>query len=699
MNQENNGPEYGSDGKPEESSLAPIGPYRVIYSDYMSARAARLARVEDAIEEANDRGLYDNAPSEPLRQQAYIIRLVNAFNSIETEGDDSIIDKPCKNGKLSQAALKFQQGRYPAWAIEEVCWEIFEKARIAQMDVRLLDIFHDAKFEGISIHATFGHRWTAIVDACARSKALCKMLLDAPYLERFVSHPQAELKMKLNNKKINAQRDEQNEIGRTFLSKGLGKEEAVEALAKLHPDAEISFDAFDNLGPRVGPVTPAAPVRIQPARAATSSTKRKREYDSDDEYDDDDDVYNDSAVRSSMGSSAKIRRPTLKTPTRSNIHNPVMDNTPQSKKANLTSTVSRERRFNEIAPRKSQAEMDAEAEERYKKIICNLLEIDGDNHKVRQYSLEELRYYARAYNGEFGGSTWTHRDYPGCSGLGYTFTDENNVVHDHFCRVIKSFMPLAKYRGDFLNSTLNMNHNTMFQPRSSTDREALGATANTFGFHVGYPAPVNIKSHGSPGMLTAKPSYTAPSPSYTAPSPITQTSAYPPYGQNYYPRQGTYNQSGLQYPSYSQTHGSPSYAPIPQPYGPTSRSYSQNNPFPQASLGSPQSFGPNSNYGAGYGYNSQSSGMYDHENSYAGRASAHASLRGVDRFATPHNSPAGYAPGFAAPSTDYSPIIGQSPANMTADHMMGSLGPTHHSAASSSEYPDPNECSNQTSEQ
>ncbi|RAL61097.1 hypothetical protein DID88_010437 [Monilinia fructigena] len=695
MDQDNNGPDYGADGQPEEGSSnqaspalpppAPVGPYRAIYPDSRSARAAKLSRVADAIEEANDRGVFDNAPNDPAHQRVYIRRLFNAFNSIDTEGDDSIIDKPCKNGKLSQAALKFQQGRYPAHAIEEVCWEIFEKAKVAQIDVRLLDIFHDAKFEGIAIHATFNHRWTAIVNACTRSKALCKMLLDAPYLERFVSHPQAELK-------INAQRDEQNEIGRTFLSKGLGKEEAAEALAKLHPDAENSFDEYALPGPRssvdnvAGPVTPAAPVRIQPARATTSSVKRKKISDSDDE--DYDDEYFDSAIKSSVQPSARTRRATLKTPTRSKTNHSVMDTTPQSKKLKVPTTVARQRRLNDLTPLKSQTEMDIDAEDRYRREICALSDIDRNNQIVRQYSLEDLRYYARAYNGEFGGSTWTHKDYPGWSGLGYTFTDENHVVYDHFCKVIKSFMPLAKFRGDFLNGNLDRAKNLMFQPRSSADREALGVTANTFGFHVGYPASVNIKSHGSPGMLAEKSEYS---------TPVGHMNAYQPYRQDYYQGQGSYDQSSLQYPSYSQNQTSTTYTPLPQSYGSTSRSYSQDS-FPQTTLGSQQSFGSHSNYGTGFGYNSQPSGMYDTGHTYATRTNNlySTTLRGASgRYTTPHTSQAGYTSGLVASSTDYhAPLIGQSP-SMTSDHIMGGLSTTHHGATSSSQYPDPDECSNQ----
>lgn len=44
-----------------------------------------------------------------------------------------------------------------------------EKARIVQMDVKLLEAFHESKFEGPMIHTSFGQRWTAICGACTVS--------------------------------------------------------------------------------------------------------------------------------------------------------------------------------------------------------------------------------------------------------------------------------------------------------------------------------------------------------------------------------------------------------------------------------------------------------------------------------------------------------------------------------------------------
>ncbi|ESZ92608.1 hypothetical protein SBOR_7025 [Sclerotinia borealis F-4128] len=704
MDQDDNGPEYGTSGQPGEDSShrappqAPNGPYRAIYPDLITARAAKAARIENAILEAHDSGVFSNAPTDPAHQRIYIKRLYDAFLSVETEGDNAIIDKPCKNGKMSQAALKFQNGRYPSHAIEEVCWEVFDKASTSQLDVRLLEPYHDSKFEGITIHSSFNYRWASIVNACARSKALCKMLLDPPYLERFVSHPQAELKMKLNNKKINAQRDAQNEIGRTFLSKGLGKEEAAEAIAALHPDEEDSFDEFAFTGPRqqsagnaAGPTTPLAPVRVQPPRAATNSTKRKKISESDDD-DDEEDEYVDSAVRSNIKPSLRSRRATLKTPTRSNTSNSVMEKTPQSKKAKLPSTAARQRRMDEIASQKSQAEIDLEADEKYRTTICRLLGISAKHPQVKAYSLEDLRYYARAYNGEYAGTIWTHKDYPGYSGDRWILTDRNNVAYTHFSQLIKALMPLAALRGDYVDGQLNLEtKNIIFQPKNPADREALGSTANNFGFHAAYPAPVNIKSHGSPEMLTEEASFSAPAPAPTR-QPAVQMASYQPYRQELYQGQGTYDQSGLQYPSYNQNHGNQSFGNLPHSYGSASRAYSHNS-FQQATLGNQQAFGtPHSTYGSPViGYNSQPGNIYDNGLTFTGRNNNvyAASLRGQNT---------GYTAGHAAQSTAHNtPQVGHN-TNLTSPypgHITGLTIPRH----GDSQYPDPDECSSQQRQQ
>ncbi|APA13155.1 predicted protein [Sclerotinia sclerotiorum 1980 UF-70] len=691
MDQEDDIPEYGAGGHVSESGQirfappeVPNGPYRAIYPDFEAVKQAKAERIEKRVADANDVGIYDGAPNNPVDQRRFIGDLYNAFNSIETEGEDAIIDKPTKNGKLSQAALKFQTGRYPPAAIEEVCWEIFDRARYAQMDVRLLEAFHEHKFEGTLIHSTFGARWTAIVGACARSKALCKMLLDAPYLDRFVSHPQAELKMKLNNKKINAQRDEQNEIGRSFLSKGLGKEEAAEAIAHLHPGDEDSFDRYAHLSPRkpsngnaAGPTTPLAPVRIQPARSAVAnSAKRKKISESEDEYDDDEDEYIDSAIRSSIKPNLRTRRATLKTPTRSNTTNSVMDKTPQSKRAKVPSTIASQRRIEDMAPLKSQAQSDAESDEIYRMAICRLLGLNPKHAQVMKYSLEDLRYYARAYNGEFEGSPWTHKDYPGFVGIEWTLKDANNNDYEHFSQIIKSLGPLAALRGDFVDGKLMKNKNKMFHPKSSADREALGATANAFGFHGGYPAPVSIKSHGSPDMLAENSTFSIPTR-----QPVSQMNAYQPLRQDYYQGQAAYGQVGSSYQSYNHNHTPQSYTNSPHNYISPTKSY-EGDAFQQGSLGGQQTFAHAAYGSTNYGYNSQAAPILSdglpygshNNNAYA------SSIRGQST---------GYDASHTTQSSSYtSPQLGQGGGIFHHPHLT-SLTSRHIDP----QYPDPDDCS------
>ncbi|KAF7903510.1 uncharacterized protein EAF01_006559 [Botrytis porri] len=556
MDQDDNSSEYGTSGYPEEhvrpmlsAPRGPPGPYRAIYSDLNDMKETKRRRIEDRLDAAYDEGRLSGAPVDPADQREFIKDLFEAFNSVETEGDDAIIDKPTKHGRLSQAATKFKENRYPAYAIEEVCWEIFDKARIVQMDVKLLEAFHESKFEGPMIHTSFGQRWTAICGACTSSKALCKMLLDAPYLDRFVSHPQGELKMKLNNKKINAQRDAQNEIGRQFLSKGVGPEAAATALAKLLPEEAQPYDKYARFSPHqssggntAGLKTPIALVRVQPARsAATNSTKRKNMSESEDEDESEDD-YIDSAVRSNARPNLRGRRATHKTPTRSNTSNSVMSKTPQSKKSKGQPINTRSRLINTKTPVKSQEVVEAEAEDDYKKMICRLLGLDPKNAKVMAYSLEDLRWYARAYNVDYMETVWSHPQWPDYKGLGHVLKDKNDNRVDHFSIIIKSLMPLAKLRGDYVDGKLMSHRNRTFKPKSQEDRMALGSAMNAVRFHAGYPAPVSIESHGTPQMIAENTNFKPQ---------VRRPVDYQQFDHGYYQRSSTYDQSASQYYPYS----------------------------------------------------------------------------------------------------------------------------------------------------
>ncbi|TGO50554.1 hypothetical protein BCON_0181g00210 [Botryotinia convoluta] len=702
MDQDDNGSEYGTSGYPEEhlrqsmssAPRGPPGPYRAIYSDLNDMQETKRRRIDERMEAAYEEGRLSGAPVDPADQREFIKDLFEAFNSVETEGDDAIIDKPTKHGRLSQAATKFKENRYPAYAIEEVCWEIFDKARIVQMDVKLLEAFHESKFEGPMIHTSFGQRWTAICSACTRSKALCKMLLDAPYLDRFVSHPQGELKMKLNNKKINAQRDAQNEIGRQFLSKGVGPEAAATALAKLLPEEAQPYDRYARFSPHqasggnvAGPKTPIAPVRIQPARSAvTNSTKRKNMLESEDEDESEEDDYIDSAVRSNARPTLRGRRATLKTPTRSNTSNSVMSKTPQTKKTKGQPTNTRSRLINNKTPLKSQEVVEAEAEDDYKKTICRLLGLDPKNSKVMAYSLEDLRWYARAYNVDYMETVWSHPQWPDYKGLGHVLKDKNDNRVDHFSIIIKSLMPLAKLRGDYVDGKLMPHRNRTFKPKSQEDCMALGSAMNAVRFHAGYPAPVSIESHGTSQMIAENTSLKPQ---------VRQAVEYQQFDHGYYQRSSGYDQSASQYYPYSHnrsqhaSHPSQHVSHSPHLAASTSRGYNDGS-FQHGHMGNQQSFTPHPGYNfTTFGSNPQGGTMFNDCLEFSGpiQTGYATSFRGQ----TPS-----YNPNHAVPSSPYTtPQLGHNVGLVSQSPHLPSLTTQH----SDGTYPDPEDCSNQQNSQ
>ncbi|KAF7947683.1 hypothetical protein EAE96_008763 [Botrytis aclada] len=697
MDEDDNSSDYGTSGYPEEHvrSMAtaprgPPGPYRAIYSDLVDMQETKRRRMDERMEAAYEEGLMSGAPDDPADQRKFIKDLFDAFNSVETQGDDAIIDKPTKHGRLSQAATKFKENRYPAYAIEEICWEIFDKARIAQMNVRLLEAFHESKFEGPMIHTTFGQRWTAICGACTRSKALCKMLLDAPYLDRFVSHPTGELKMKLNNKKINAQRDAQNEIGRQFLSRGVGPEAAATALAKLLPEEAEPYDRYAHLsrhqpsgGNAAGPKTPVAPVRIQPARSAvTNSAKRKNMSESEGEDESEEDDYIDSAVRSNARPTLRGRRATLNTPTRSNMSNSVMSKTPQTqpKKTKGQPMTTRSRLVNTKTPLKSQEVVEAEAEDDYKKTVCRLLGLDPKNSKVLAYSLEDLRWYARAYNADYMETAWSHPQWPDYKGLGYVLKDKNENRVDHFSIIIKSLMPLAKLRGDYVDGKLMPHRNRTFKPKSQEDRMALGSAMNAVRFHAGYPAPVSIESHGTPKMIAEHTNF---KPQIRPPVDYNHQ-----FEQGYYERSSAYNQSASQYYPYSH-HRSQHASRSPHLAASTSRGYNDGS-FQQGHMGNQQSFAPHAGYSFNtFNSNPQAGTMFNDGLGFSGpnQPGYATSFRGQ----TPS-----YNPNHTVPSSPYTtPQPGHNVGLVSQSPHLPSLSTQH----SDGTYPDPEDCSYQQSSQ
>ncbi|POS88228.1 hypothetical protein EPUL_000135 [Erysiphe pulchra] len=160
----------------------------------------------------------DTFPQDPVVQRAWVKKVFNAILDL-----DGIIDKKTKyHNSSSQAARRIRDGYYPDLEIEKTAWRLMLNARDAQIGVRLVDKHHGIKAEGpvlngVGVFKSWADRMDAIINTLRVSKAACKQLMDPHYLDRLVECPNLERQMKKNNKRINTERDIQNQLGRKLL--------------------------------------------------------------------------------------------------------------------------------------------------------------------------------------------------------------------------------------------------------------------------------------------------------------------------------------------------------------------------------------------------------------------------------------------------------------------------------------------------
>jgi hypothetical protein len=273
--------------------------------------------------------------------------------------------------------------------------------------------------------------------------------------------------MKENNKRINSERDIQNQFGRQALKHGLDKE-------ILEREEQLKQEILENgTGEFEGPFNTPAHSRFSTPQKATSinrairargprtpasrktpsSTKRSIEtistgkrkapaiWDVSDSEGDGDGTYcldeerSTGAKRQFSGQSrfrvelngsptpsTGRRQPTRTSATKARVVNRAMA-------AELNSPV-------------SQVELDT----KYRIIICKLLGIPEE--LATQESLKVLRVYARAYNGSLSNEPWIHPELPeGAYGMGPKILMKNGTV-DHFSQFIEGFYNIANARGD-----------------------------------------------------------------------------------------------------------------------------------------------------------------------------------------------------------------------------------------------------------
>lgn len=352
-----------------------------------------------------------------------------------------------------------------------------------------------------------------------------------------------------------------------------------------------------------------------------------------------------------------------------------MSKTPQTKKTKGQLTNTRSRLVNTKTPIKTQEVVEAETEDDYKKTICRLLGLDPKNSKVMAYSLEDLRWYARAYNVDYMETPWSHPQWPDYKGLGHLFKDKNGNRVDHFSIIIKSLMPLAKLRGDYVDGKLIPHRNRTFKPKSQEDRMALGSAMNAVRFHAGYPAPVSIESHGTPQMIADNTNFKPQ---------VRQPVEYQQINHGYYQRSSAYDQSASHYHPYSH-HRSQHTSHLPHLAASTSRGFNDGS-FQQGHMGNRQPFAHHPGYNFNnFGSNPQGGTMFNDGPGFSGPTQTGY----VTSFRTPTPS---YNHNHTVPSSPYTtPQLGHNGGLVSQSPHLPTLATQH----SDGTYPDSEDCSNQ----
>ncbi|PVH87455.1 hypothetical protein DL98DRAFT_649106 [Cadophora sp. DSE1049] len=409
--------------------------------DYKALLAKRAKLAKDSV----SRGRQDTCPTQNDEILEYINELFDAIMNT-----DDIVDKKAQDGRKAQAARRLDDNYYSAEVVEIVCWEIFFKCRQACKGIRLVDAYHKTKREGNDVHETFKERWNAIIKACQHSKAVCKQVLDPSYLDRLVDAPEAQFQMKLNNKKINAERDKQNRLGRMAIKNGVSLNDIPGMLKE--EEAEDSV------------VTPSKRPARQRGSAVRRRTPKQVKYEYPDEDGEDGDPTYETPVKKERAGTMTVSSRPIRTPHK---------RTPRSATTSSTKTK------NALSHPPPTPELDME----YCVAICDLLHISPEFAK--QFTLEQLRVFARPYNSEQLEVPWYHESFTkGQHGLGHQMFHANGKLIPHFTWKLRDLQVLAIARGELQPTGESIDDHQFDYYTVGDDPElkkSLGITFNTFG--------------------------------------------------------------------------------------------------------------------------------------------------------------------------------------------------------------------------
>ncbi|KAH8891794.1 hypothetical protein GQ53DRAFT_823223 [Thozetella sp. PMI_491] len=159
----------------------------------------------------------DDFPADDEGQRRLVQHLYEAIIDY-----DCIIESKIKKteGQMEDNAQVKQIKALSPFEIELACWRLLERAYDAQCGIVRVAPWTKTSSWSWRHCSNFMERWSTIVDACRSSKGAVKQMLVADNTTRLAADPHRELKTKVSNKKLNANRDLQVRVGLRTLQSG-----------------------------------------------------------------------------------------------------------------------------------------------------------------------------------------------------------------------------------------------------------------------------------------------------------------------------------------------------------------------------------------------------------------------------------------------------------------------------------------------
>lgn len=141
-----------------------------------------------------------------VHQKKAAVKLIfKAYKSIALATDNP--------GMLKAFAEQKHDNRH----VETICWSIVEGCIDRCDRGPLLNAYEPDKAKNNASIKTFADRLNAIVESLSRQKTICKHLLDAPYLNRFLDDPVGSKQRVESNRKLNKKKGGVMDVGKHAL--------------------------------------------------------------------------------------------------------------------------------------------------------------------------------------------------------------------------------------------------------------------------------------------------------------------------------------------------------------------------------------------------------------------------------------------------------------------------------------------------